>query len=111
MLTPGQATAAAAIHLAHLPVPTDQIVSGGPTTASTVLQHLGDIEIGVWEMSPGAMRDTEADEVFVVVHGTATIEFEGDRVIRVSAGDVVRLTAGMRTTWTVTETLRKIYVS
>jgi uncharacterized cupin superfamily protein len=48
----------------------------------------------------------------VVVRGRASIHFaEDDRTISVTAGDVVRLTTGTHTTWTVTETLRKLYVS
>ncbi|GAA1210595.1 cupin domain-containing protein [Rhodoglobus aureus] len=44
--------------------------------------------------------------------GRASIHFAADdHTIIVGPGDVVRLTAGMQTTWTVTETLRKIYVS
>jgi uncharacterized cupin superfamily protein len=31
--------------------------------------------------------------------------------VELAPGSVVRLTAGMRTTWTVRETLRKIYVA
>ena len=70
-------------------------------------------EIGVWEMTPGAMTDVEVDEVFVVLSGAATVEFDRARAAahRARAGSVVRLTAGMRTTWTVHETLRKVYVA
>ena len=64
-------------------------------------------------MTPGAMRDVEADEVFVVLAGAATVEFDrpGAAADRAAPGSVVRLEAGMRTVWTVRETLRKVYVA
>jgi len=112
MLTPGHATSATALSIDRSPVPAGQVVAGAPSTGSAVLDVLGETEIGVWEMSPGAMRDIEVDEVFLVLSGAATVDFDDDgRSIRLAPGDVVRLTAGMRTVWTVTETLRKLYLA
>ena len=102
---------ALALPLAMTPVSDEQVVAGAPSTGWAELSVIGACEIGVWEMTVGAMSDTEVDEVFVVLAGAATIEFEGGRSIRVSAGDVVKLDAGARTIWTVTEPLRKIYVT
>ena len=67
----------------------------------------------MWEMTPGAMRDVEVDEVFVVLAGDATVEFVDPALpsIELRPGSVVRLEAGMRTVWTVRETLRKVYVA
>ena len=44
-------------------------------------------------MTPGAMRDVEADEVFVVLAGAATVEFEDPALaaIELRPGSVVRL--------------------
>jgi uncharacterized cupin superfamily protein len=123
MLTPGHVTDAGTLRLTHSKVPIDQIASGSPSTGLSVLDSIGGAEVGVWEMSPGAMHDVEADEIFVVLSGAATVEFVDDaiptldglvvpgRSIRLSPGDVVRLSAGTRTLWTVTETLRKLYLS
>jgi uncharacterized cupin superfamily protein len=62
-------------------------------------------------MTPGVMSDVEADEVFVVLTGSALVEFDdGTTPLHVSSGDVVRLAGGARTVWTVTETLRKVYL-
>jgi len=112
-LDPGTVADAASVALEHEPVPADQVVAGTPATGHLVLDDGGTRTIGVWEMSPGAMRDVEADEVFVVLAGSATVEFEHPPLdsIELAPGDVVRLEAGMRTTWTVRETLRKVYVS
>ena len=116
-LTPGLMIAAAAVRLEHEPLPAEQIVAGAPTTATLVLDDRDGREIGVWEMTPGTASDLEADEVFVVLSGRARVEFvsvpHGDvpRPIEITAGSVVRLTAGMTTTWTVHETLRKVYLA
>jgi uncharacterized cupin superfamily protein len=112
-LSPGIMTDAAALALSHDPVPAEQVVSGDPTTGFAELDTIGDVEIGVWEMAPGAMRDVEADEVFVVLSGSATVDFEepAKPSIEVRPGSVVRLAAGMRTIWTVHETLRKVYIA
>ena len=108
-LEPGTVTDAAALALPHEPVPVEQLVAGAPSTGFVELTDT----IGVWEMSPGAMRDVEGDEVFVVLSGSATVEFDEPSLppIELGPGSVVRLTAGMRTLWTVRETLRKVYVA
>jgi len=116
-LTPGLVVAATTAALEHEPLPTEQIVSGTPTSATLVLDERDGREIGVWEMSPGAASDLEADEVFVVLAGRARVEFssvpDGDvpSPIDIGPGSVVRLTEGMTTTWTVHETLRKVYLA
>jgi uncharacterized protein len=93
-------------------VPSDQHVDGAPRTGFVELGSWGDTTVGVWEMTTGAMRDVEADEVFVVLSGRASVEFEdGSPTLELQAGDVVRLAEGTRTTWTVTETLRKVYLT
>lgn len=95
------------------PVPSDQVVAGAPATRWTDLDEASDRLVGVWEMTPGAMRDVEADEVFVVLSGSATVVFEEPALpsIELRSGSVERLTAGMRTVWTVRETLRKVYIA
>ena len=68
-------------------------------------------ELGVWETGPGAETDTEVDEVFVVLAGDATVQVADGPTLELRPGTVVRLFAGDRTTWTVRETLRKLYVA
>jgi len=104
---------AARTAIAHEPVAEAQRVAGTPSTGWAVLGSAasGD-EVGVWEMTPGAMSDTEADEVFVVLAGRATVEFVDEgRTLELAPGAVVRLVAGARTVWTVHETLRKVYLT
>lgn len=111
-MKPNTVVNASSLHLEHEPVPNDQSVSGAPSTAAAALGEFGGHELGVWEMSPGVMTDVEADEVFVVVSGAATVEFhDGTPVLQLGPGDVVRLAEGAKTVWTVTETLRKVYLT
>lgn len=104
---------AAAAPLAHEPVAADQVVAGAPTTGWVELGSTVDgAEVGVWEMTPGTMTDVEADEVFVVIAGRGTVAFaDGRAPLSLVPGSVVRLDAGAETVWTVTETLRKVYVT
>lgn len=115
-LAAGQAVEAAQVPLAPLDDDPSSVVSGSPSTAMASLAEYSGVEIGLWQMTPGVMTDVEADEVFVVLSGTATVVIEPDetaprRTLHLVPGSIVRLTAGMRTIWTVTETLRKLYVA
>ncbi|MEQ1735139.1 MAG: cupin domain-containing protein [Rhodoglobus sp.] len=92
-------------------VPTDQVEAGAPSAGARELVQFGETEIGIWEHTPGASTDIEVDEVFVVLSGRATVEFvESGETLRLEPGVVGRLAAGTATRWTVTETLRKIYL-
>jgi uncharacterized protein len=75
------------------------------------LGEIGGAEVGVWEMAPGTEQDTEVDEVFVVLAGRGTVTFDDGEVVDLAPGVACRLTAGERTTWVVTETLRKVYLA
>jgi uncharacterized cupin superfamily protein len=112
-LDPGTLVAAATATVPLEPLPADQVVDGSPSAGVLVLDERVGREIGVWEMTPGTATDTEVDEVFIVLAGSATVSFESPESpsIELVPGSVVRLTAGMRTTWVVRETLRKIYVA
>ncbi|MGR0219816.1 cupin domain-containing protein [Agromyces sp. ZXT2-6] len=116
-LVAGAVTDAAALPLDHEPVPADQVVAGTPTTGYAPLDEPGGAdaagELGVWEMTPGAMRDTEVDEVFLVIAGRATVEFVDPALppIELRPGSIVRLDAGMQTVWKVAETLRKLFIA
>ncbi|MEV6810286.1 cupin domain-containing protein [Streptomyces sp. NPDC051129] len=106
-----------ALHIADAvlePEPLDpaRIVSGTPEVTGKVVERSADGRQlrGIWQITPGVVTDTEADELFVVISGSATIEVAEGPTLRVGPGDLAVLRAGDRTTWTVHETLRKAYV-
>lgn len=92
-------------------VTAEEVLEGSPSASAIALAAIGDVEVGLWEMTPGAMRDVEAEEIFLVVDGRGKVEFDDGEVLDLEAGAVVHLRAGDRTTWTVYEPLRKLYIS
>jgi len=97
--------------LEHEPLPPEEVVDGSPTAAVLTFDTVGGAEVGLWEMTEGTARDTEVDEVFVVVSGAGHVTFEDGERIDLAPGVAVRLTAGERTVWTVIERVRKIWVA
>ena len=111
-MKPNSLVHASSLFVEHQPVAPDQVIDGHPHTGVGALGEFEGLEVGVWEMTPGVMNDVEADEIFVVLSGAATVEFsDGTPALRLSVGDVVRLAQGTQTVWTVTETLRKVYLT
>jgi uncharacterized cupin superfamily protein len=88
-----------------------EIVSGTPKAAVRELDAVGPTEVGIWEMTVGAARDIEADEIFVVLSGAGTLILADQSEIALHPGLAMHLVAGEHTEWIVTETLRKIYIT
>jgi uncharacterized cupin superfamily protein len=86
------------------------VADGAPAIGFRRLAEFAASKVGVWEMTPGTVTDVEVDEVFFVLAGSATLVFEDETTLTLSPGATVRLHAGDKTTWTVHETLRKIYI-
>jgi uncharacterized cupin superfamily protein len=88
-----------------------QVLEGSPEVSELVLWTSpdGTMVAGVWQITEGVVTDVEADELFVVVAGRATVEIEGAPTLELEPGVVGRLQAGDRTVWRVHETLRKIF--
>jgi uncharacterized cupin superfamily protein len=103
--------AAAVLPVPLAPVDTAQVRDGSPRAGAAVLWRQGDLEVRVWEHTVGVSTDVEADETFVVLAGQARIDVAGGESIEVGPGDVVHLDEGARTTWTVTQALRKVYLT
>mgnify|MGYP001087574215 CR=1 FL=1 len=99
--------------VAYEPLDTAQVVSGAPQTRYVDLDETEARTVGVWEHTPGVSTDVEADEVFVVLAGSATLAFTEPALpsVELRPGVIVRLEEGMRTVWTVRETLRKVYLA
>ena len=84
--------------------------SAALSTASADLGVFAGCEVGVWEAGPGADRDVEVDELFVILCGKGQVAFEDGSVIDLVPGALVQLRAGDRTTWTVESRIRKLYL-
>ncbi len=89
----------------------DDVVAGIPIAASVALGEVAGVEVGVWEITPGTVRDTEVEEIFVVLAGDGTVRFADGTAVELGPGTVVRLQAGERTEWEIRSTLRKVYVA
>ena len=74
-LLANQCTDATEARLEYRSVPADQIISGNPRVGTAELGQLGQVSIGVWEMSPSVTTDVEVDEFFIVLSGRATVAF------------------------------------
>jgi uncharacterized cupin superfamily protein len=87
------------------------VLSGTPAVTEATLWTSEDGRIirGVWQITEGTVTDVEADELFVVVAGRATVEVEGGATLELAPGVMGVLARGARTTWTVHETLRKVF--
>lgn len=72
---------------------------------------LADLILGLWEAGPGKDVDVETDELFVVLSGTGTVTFEDGSSIDLGPGVLVELHEGDRTTWVISERLRKLYLA
>jgi uncharacterized cupin superfamily protein len=89
----------------------ESVVSGQPTVGTATFTEIGQAEIGVWEHTAGTSLDVEVDEAFVVLAGRGSVTFDNGETVELVPGRLVRLHAGERTTWTVHETLRKVYIA
>ena len=87
------------------------ILEGAPEIREALLWESPDGRVlrGVWEITPGVVTDVEEDELFVVVTGRATVEVDGGPTLELAPGVLGILDRGARTTWTVHETLRKVF--
>ena len=112
-LTSGVATDAAYLPVPYEPVDPAHTVAGSPATRILDLDETSGRTVGLWEHTPGVSRDVESDEVFVVLAGDATIEFDEPSLppIELRPGSIVRLEEGMRTVWRVRETIRKVFIA
>jgi hypothetical protein len=106
-----RAAALADADLEKSPLEPGQVVDGDPEVRHLGLHEDDALAIGIWQHSVGVSTDVETDELFVVLSGRATIQVDGGPTLQVAAGDVGLLPAGARTTWTIHETLRKVYVA
>jgi uncharacterized cupin superfamily protein len=67
---------------------------------------------GIWESDPGTSRweFLTRGEIIHVISGRMTVRRDGEEPAEVTAGTTAYFPIGWRGTWTVHETLRKVYV-
>lgn len=99
------------LDLTHKQLNPNLAISAGVTTAVTALDVEGDMEVGVWEHSVGTSTDIEVEEVFVVLQGKGTVTCDQGGEIQLEPGTVGLLSSGAKTVWTITEPLRKVWIT
>src|SRR5215207_11061639 len=84
-----------AVDLPVVDVPREQVATGSPRIGVHPVLDVFGVEIGIWEMSEGGMRDIEIDEVFVVLEGEAVVTLLAAGIetqrIELRAGSLCRL--------------------
>ena len=94
----------------HIPKSTS--VTPGQTEVSFRAWDGEGIRAGIWEVTPGSFSSTRDgfDEICQIISGKATIVEPDGRTFEVGAGSLFVTPAGWEGTWTVHETLRKMWV-
>lgn len=88
-----------------------RIVSGEPTCREHVFVDTTDLEIGVWEVTPGVFDSVKQGigEVVIFIAGAGRIEHGDGSVSPIAPGVVVEFLPGWTGRWVVEETTRKLY--
>jgi hypothetical protein len=86
--------------------------AGDPEESVRELYKDGTVQIGLWECTPGRFGTVKdgVSESSHILSGAAVLRGEDGVETAVEAGDVVTTPDGWRGTWTITETMRKLYV-
>jgi len=93
------------------PLDREQVIEGDPRTYDLQLSESaeGSEVSGFWMCTPGVFSDTEMEESFVVIHGSAEVEMADGKRLVLGPGDTHSFSAGEKTVWTVDATLLKCY--
>ena len=93
--------------------PSAEPLTGDITTRSRVVFASEDSRVlcGTWECEPGASRWEFLDrgEFIHVLSGRMTVERDGEPAVELTAGSTAVFPIGWTGTWTVHETLRKVF--
>lgn len=89
-----------------------ETVTEGPRTAGNFsMPSRGGINIGVFENEAGVVTGSvPVDEVIVVLSGRATIQAADGEPLDLVPGDLARIPADTKTTWTFRERFRIAYI-
>ena len=93
------------------PLDREQVIEGDPQTFDLLLSESEDgTEVsGFWMCTPGVFSDTELEESFLVIRGSAEVELADGTRLNIGPGDTHSFTAGEKTIWTVKTPLLKSY--
>jgi uncharacterized cupin superfamily protein len=91
-------------------LPADKSLTPGTWTGYAEMLTDAGLEVGVWEHGVGSSQDTFGDEMFVVLSGRGVVRCESGGEIALAPGVVGVLHAGDKTTWEITEPLRKVWI-
>jgi len=66
---------------------------------------------GLWRAEPGTFPYTfAADETFVLLEGSVSIDLENGETVELNEGDLVSFVAGTKATWHVRQPSKKFFV-
>jgi uncharacterized cupin superfamily protein len=93
------------------PLDPSQVIDGDPRTSDLTLSQSedGTQVTGLWRCTTGVFSDTELEESFVVLEGSASVKHGDGTTVELGIGDTHRFDAGEETIWTVTSPLLKCY--
>lgn len=87
-------------------------ITPGQTEVSLRLWARDGLRTGIWEATPGTFKSTRPgyDEICQILSGTATITEVDGSSFDIGPGSLFVTPAGWEGTWTIHETLRKMWV-
>ena len=94
------------------PLAREQIISGNPEARGTIMWQSDDKRLanGFWECSPGSFTwEYTWDETIYLIEGRIRITDETGSTTEVGPGDLFFVPAGTKSTWVITEHVRKAY--
>ncbi len=94
------------------PIPEDQILSGTPNARGTIMWQSDDKRLanGIWECAPCSFTwEYTWDETIYLIEGRIRITDETGSTTEVVPGDLIFVPAGTKSTWVITEHVRKAY--
>ncbi len=94
------------------PVPAEWIREGTPDSRGMVSVESSDavVRCGQWSCTPCKFRwDYDCDEFVLLLEGEAEISTEQGDSYTIRAGDMVHFPKGLKATWEVRKTVRKVF--
>ena len=87
-------------------------ITEGQTEVSLRLWARDDFKTGIWEVTPGTFKSTRPgyDEICQILSGTGTITEPDGTSFDIGPGTLFVTPAGWEGSWTIHETVRKMWV-